>query len=705
MFASPWWGLGVAAAMAAAMAAHLLSRRGGRRVMFPAVRFVIASQAEATRWRRLRHWAVMLLRATAVGLIALAFMQPRWQSPTAAGVDARAGDHVVIVVDRTVSMQRSVRGAMLFDEARRRAIELLQAVDPVRDRASVVLLDARPTLLLPEPTGRQDALIARLREVEVTYEHGRMGEAMVRAGEAHRRLADDPPRALRVEVFGDAQATQWSDQATARLPAGAAVRYHAIEGPTDNVAVGRVRVSPAQPVVGQSATVMGEVSNYGPAAVSATVALRVGGDDDAGDEADRRVVSVELDGDGGRATVSFEVVFDEAGLQEVVVDRVGADDALAADDRAGVFVYVRAARAVHLLTRGDVDDASGAAYFVSRALRPSGRDDDENDARRLTGVALTVGSPSALTAAIDRDAVVLLVEAGALSSAERAGLAAHLRRGGGVMWVVDDAAALRSAGLLSEQVTLPMLPTDEADPPDAAGAWGGRRFGAGRFDHDVLAVFEGPARAALLRSRLGRTWAGTLAGDATGLVYFADGSPAVAWGVVDEGRLAMVAGSLSPGEGGGDFVRGPAMAPLVHQLVRHLSPGAAGAVEVHPGGASDPGGRPGGYVVREGEGGGPTDGVRGLRGRDRASDGGEDEVVVGGVWVTVEPGASDLRPVGAERVAELDGRVVGGPTDAVRGLRGWDDGRAGVELWMWCVVAGLVLLAVEGMWVGRGGVR
>ncbi|MEX1016503.1 MAG: BatA and WFA domain-containing protein [Phycisphaeraceae bacterium] len=698
-FASPLWGAGLAVAVAAAVGAHLLSRRGGRRVRFPAVRFVIASQAEAARWRRLRHWLVVLWRTAAVGLIALAFMQPRWQ-PTvasgAAGAGEAMGEHVAIIVDRTASMQRSEGGASLFDEARRRAIAQLQSLNPQRDRASVVLLDARPTPLLPEPTGRFDVLIDRLAAVEVTAEHGQLAEALGRVEALHRRLPDEPARPLRVAVFSDGQATQWPGEAWHELAGQAArVRHHAVGGLAGNRAVRRSSIAPAQPVAGQPATVSAEVANYDAAAATVTVALHVtsnGDGEDAGDVVARQTVAVEP---WGTASVSFDVTFDEPGMAVVELALVDAADALPADDRAGRFVTVREARPVHLLTRGDVGDATSAAYYVARALRPTvGGDEGDVDeaARRLTGVALNVASPTVLAEAVERfaaDAVVVLVEAGALSEAERAGLVAHVRRGGGAVWVADSAATVRALAAIGG----PVLPGGE----DAV-AWGERRVTAGRFDRPVLEVFEGPARSALLRARFERGWSGRLSDDAEALLYFADGSPAAAWSRLGAGRLAVLTASVSPAES--DFVRGPAAAPLLHQLVRHLSPGdaAAGAdmgvhPGVHPGEAVDLPVAAGQVVV--GPGGGVVDeavlrrvgapGRYGVREADGAA-------WRDGVWVTMAEAESDLRPVSADRVREAEREAaVGDMTGEARGAGGED----GVALWPWCVVAGLVLLVME----------
>ncbi|HUO51673.1 MAG TPA: BatA domain-containing protein, partial [Gemmatimonadaceae bacterium] len=81
-FLSPLWLLAALAA-AVPLAIHLLRRRTGAPIDFPAVRWLQRAEREHSRSLRLRNLLLMLLRVGAVLLFALAAAQPMAPLPGA----------------------------------------------------------------------------------------------------------------------------------------------------------------------------------------------------------------------------------------------------------------------------------------------------------------------------------------------------------------------------------------------------------------------------------------------------------------------------------------------------------------------------------------------------------------------------------------------------------------------------------------------
>src|SRR5438093_11631162 len=74
-FLTPFFLLGLGA-IAIPVLVHLIQREKKRVVEFPSLMFVRRIPYQSVRRRRIRHWALLMLRAAAVALIVLAFARP-----------------------------------------------------------------------------------------------------------------------------------------------------------------------------------------------------------------------------------------------------------------------------------------------------------------------------------------------------------------------------------------------------------------------------------------------------------------------------------------------------------------------------------------------------------------------------------------------------------------------------------------------------
>ncbi len=130
--------LALAALIGVPLLVHLLRRRVGRTVNFPAVRYLTRMEREHSRELKLRHRALLLLRLLAVLALALAAARPIAQL---AGL-GHAPIAVAIVLDNSLSASAVRDGRTVFDSLRADVRQLLDELS-ADDRVWVVTADGR----------------------------------------------------------------------------------------------------------------------------------------------------------------------------------------------------------------------------------------------------------------------------------------------------------------------------------------------------------------------------------------------------------------------------------------------------------------------------------------------------------------------------------------------------------------------------------
>ena len=102
-FLTPFFLVGLGA-IAIPVLIHLIQRERKRVIEFPSLMFVRRIPYQSVRRRRIRHWALLLMRVAAIALIAAAFARPFM--PQSAVVAAAGGGarEIVILLDHSASM-------------------------------------------------------------------------------------------------------------------------------------------------------------------------------------------------------------------------------------------------------------------------------------------------------------------------------------------------------------------------------------------------------------------------------------------------------------------------------------------------------------------------------------------------------------------------------------------------------------------------
>jgi hypothetical protein len=346
---------------------HLMGRRRPPTVVFPAVRYLTATEREHSRRLKLRNLLLLLLRVAVVVLIVLAAARPVARVGVGTGHPPTA---LALVVDNSLSPGAVLQGRPVLDVLRERARHVLDRVR-TEDRLWLVLADGVPRRLSAAHAG---ALLDTLGSWPVRLE---LAEAVRAAG---RALGDAPQGAREVVVVSDLQASA--------LAAGDPVveRVLGWAPPPDPRNRGIDSAWAEPPVWSPSGEVVAVVG--GDATERAAVRLLLGGRDVA------RVVAAP----GDRVSLRARAAGRGWMTAEVALD----PDELNADDRWWLAVRVAEPAAVRV--------GAGAGPFVTQAvevLREGGRaaagDDvllDDRPGDRVT--VLFPPSDPALVGAVNR---------------------------------------------------------------------------------------------------------------------------------------------------------------------------------------------------------------------------------------------------------------------------------------------------------------
>lgn len=181
---------------------HLLRRRIGVQVEFPAARYLARAEREHSRTLRMRNLLLMLLRVLAVLLVAAAAARP---TARMAG-SGHAPTALAIVLDNSMSTSVIEGGTPLLDQLKRMARDAIAGASP-DDRLWLVTADASLR------GGNASTLVEELDRVRPYAGAGHMRDAVARAVAAVEASGFD---ARQVAVLTDGQRTTWNQPAQQR---------------------------------------------------------------------------------------------------------------------------------------------------------------------------------------------------------------------------------------------------------------------------------------------------------------------------------------------------------------------------------------------------------------------------------------------------------------------------------------------------------
>ena len=410
---NPWFLL-AGLAVAVPVALHLFHRQDAKRVVFPAIRYLLRTEEEHARNIRFRQLVLLLVRVAAVLLLVLVGARPFLRG----GGGVHEPTALVVILDNTMSSGRIAGDTRAIDLYRGAALESLERAG---DRDRVWLLLAGDPWA-PAVSAAPEELAGLVREAEPTAAGADVREVLSRA----LSLVRQSELELReIHLIGDIQAS-----------------FDRLRGPLDPAEV-PLLVHAAHPV-GASNRYLDSLSlgdGLAPLAGERTsVVVRVDGGPDAADVPVRLIVDGRLHGAvsapaGTRAVLPFGPF--PGGW---ITGSVESDpDGLSADDVRYFALRVRPAPRVR--TSGP------ASFFLENALpvlEAAGRIDTE--APEPPDVRIAVGG-----AGLDRSEVPTVV----IPEAEATALPALNRRlaAAGIPWRYEpttergEVAVMSGAGL------------------------------------------------------------------------------------------------------------------------------------------------------------------------------------------------------------------------------------------------------------------
>jgi hypothetical protein len=649
------------AALAIPVLLHLRRHDRRRPIKFPSLRFLAPLPVQTEQKRRITDWPLLLLRAVALALLAMAFARP-FLRQSSEDVAADAG-LTVLLVDRSASI--GVEGS---ESAQRDSLVAVIERIPDGRRVALVAFDATASILV-QPTTDRAAIRAALATLPEPGGTTRFSAALRAASQL--LAAERVPGGI--VLISDLQQSGFAAGATPGLPSGTDVVAIQVEPVTrDNTAITALELEPIPSASGRRVVAAARIARFGgdqPRSIDATLVV------DGREVASRRV-SVDPD---AVVRVQFDTVAIARGESRVGA-RITADG-FRADDSYHVIVAAEAATRVLLVVPRDarVDEFR----YLERALE-IGRD-PQFEVERVTSL-----EPGRLAQA---GAVVMLdvaVPEGVAGDA----LADWLADGGGLVVAPGD----RIAGRRTVPDWLP------------ARTQGGRERNAGAVigdpvnSHPAVAGFQGDGAFGIGRARIRRHTVLEPVNNSEVLLRFDDATPALVTGTMGEGRVAVVGIPLDGRRG--DFPLQPGFLPFVRGVVGWAAGAGSQPTSIESGQAwlapasirSPVVRTPSGDVVRpQGEGRSVTLRETGVH---EVHDGGVSGLPSASLAVNLASGESNLQPGSADE-------LLLGVTDIplAEGARSIDEAFASEARqsgWRWILLALALLLMVEVLVASRG---
>jgi Aerotolerance regulator N-terminal/von Willebrand factor type A domain len=517
-------------ALAIPVLIHLIQRERKRVVEFPSLMFVRRIPYQSVRRRRIRHWALLLLRAAAITLIVLAFARPFLRKDAEAIAAAGGARDVVIVLDQSASMGYGDH----WEKAREAARQVVRGLAR-EDRATLVLFSRNAEENM-RATPDRPRLEAAINAARVTSGATRYGPALKLAESI---LAQSPVKRREAVLISDFQKTGWSGSEDARFPEGMTLRTVSVAEPaTTNLSVPSVSFARA-PFSGQERiTLTAGLSNKGDAPLNGVP------------------VTLSVDGheiETTRATVlphtSSSVVFAPFTLTSPNVRgsvRAGSDP-LPSDN---TFHFVLAPSEPLSLSIVDALDRADTSLFLSKALSIGTTPAFQID---------VTSSQRATSATFEKRAVVVLNDT-PFPPAGVGALKRFVERGGGLLVIAGD----RSTWPANEADLLPGRLGNTVDRTSGRSA----SLGYLDYSHPVFELFKAPHSGDFSAAHIFRYRVLEAAPNSRVIARYDDGAVAAAERKAGLGRVIVWTSTVD--DTSSDIAVKPVFLPLVHQLVRYL---------------------------------------------------------------------------------------------------------------------------------------
>ena len=445
------WALAVGGvALGLPLAIHWLTKPRPRRMELSTVRFVRAVVAQRRARYRLRDLLVLLLRASAVGLLAWAFARPLTGATPLVAAGA-PGDAVrVVILDASLSMAATANGQSAFDRGRTAVARFIDYAPGLR--GDLLLAGAKPGAVFDAASTNFAAMREALASAGPRPERMDVAAAITKAADVLARAPRTEGARLELVVVSDFQRTGWARADFASLPKGTNIQFESVAPakPAENLAVLRAAVV-GRVERGRESRVEVDVGNTSRTPRQVRVDVSVG---------DGAAQLVGLCPPGVRTTLAGTVVLRQPGWASGRAKLVGTTDALPADDERPVVVEVRPPPTYALLTRESAKPHASSSHFLERALVP-----ETGNGERVVRIDPDHPDRDALATA----SLLVLDHPGPLPADVTNLLAGLVRRGRGMLYVTAEPVDATNLKRLADAAGTDLkLPVDFVPPPAAS---------------------------------------------------------------------------------------------------------------------------------------------------------------------------------------------------------------------------------------------
>lgn len=569
-FANPLLLLGLVGALLPILI-HLIHKRRPRRQRFAAIELVLQSVERIQRRWRLRRIILLASRVLLLAALSLAAAGPLLGAVDELVTASSGPTRIAIVVDGSMSMRARYDGTSAFARAVTSARNLVDAMGP-EDQAVLVLAARRPQLLVERPTPDKALLYRKLDELEASYGHADVGEAISMATQALGSLSADeqpvegeaPKISARVVALTDLAEPAFGATADLALPGTSQRAKLELVDVLEGISADK-RVNNAITSV-ETLNVPGEA----PRTIEVRARIQSYAKESGGPEP-RDITLRQGDEDlvaGSVELVSGTIVdkvmrhaFDKPGRRavQVALER----DVLGEDDIRWSVADVR--RQVRMLI---VDGAPSGVpkedeiFYLERALQAGAA--DQPAPRVITADDLSRADLGAYD-------VVILAGVTAFARSDGARLSDFVERGGGLLISASEDLDTELYNAELGRV-LPRLlrGLKVVDPEAGVGSGGIVALANPTTEHPTMEMFAGDSLGGLLSTRTSAYLLLQPGSERpmTTLVEHDDGQPAIVIAQAKQGRVGLL--TMSVDRDLSDFAIRPAFVPLMRQMILYL---------------------------------------------------------------------------------------------------------------------------------------
>jgi len=552
---------------------HLLNRRKYQRVVWAAMRFVLAAMQKNQKRMNIEELILLAMRCLILAMLALAMSRP-----TLFGAGSFLGGSsvtAVVIVDNSYSMSQTDGTQSRFELATHKVADDIISSLPGGSSVAVLLASDVAQDVIPEPTFDLTFARERIHKALVSDRGTNLLPALQRAV----KILENKPGSREIYLLTDGQASGWRQMGGIQqllTEKKDSIRSHLvfIGAPEPrNLGVSVLRMAGALAPVNRSLRFDVEVTNYG-REEARDVPVRLIIDNDPPSEE----TTIEKIGPGQSKSISLFAKMRTKGFHTVTA-KISRDQLPRDDERAIVVRAIKQVQVVLVEGKPGREFRESEAGFLRRALQPV-----DDSARENYFIQTRTVSPAELEGTrLDDADVIALANVSDLSPNLLRAVQQSVREGAGLMIFLGDQTNL---AFYNEQMgrQLGMLPAVIGDPQgDASQEEKYWTYQGKDYTHPITAIWNDPGAGNMGAVRSYRRFDLTPAGlpekskmkpgspeigAASVVLKYNDGKPAVIERSYGLGRVMLFAGPASIAGTWNDLaVRPKVFVPLLHRIL------------------------------------------------------------------------------------------------------------------------------------------